>query len=127
MNEMSNWIASVDWEVIWGTIIAFLATNIGAMFVFLLGWLKQKSKNFNYQKALETLKIDITTEQNEKLAKYQQELINAIDGLQKDIIKNNDAHAQDRLNAIQELANVAVQTAEEAKKVDIDSIIEGID
>ena len=72
MNEVSNWIASVDWEVVWGTIIAFLATNIGALFIFLLGWLKQRTKNFNYQKALETLKIDITTEQNEKLAQYQQ-------------------------------------------------------
>lgn len=127
MNEVSNWIASVDWEVVWGTIIAFLATNIGALFIFLLGWLKQRTKNFNYQKALETLKIDITTEQNEKLAQYQQELIAAIDGLQKDIIKNNDNHAQERLEALENLAKEAQQTATEAKEIDINSVIEGID
>lgn len=127
MNEISNWIASVDWAVVWGTIIAFLATNIGALFIFLLGWLKQRTKNFNYQKALETLKIDITTEQNEKLAKYQQELIAAIDELQKDIIKNNDGHAQERLEALENLAKEAQQTATEAKEIDINSVIEGID
>ena len=127
MNEVSNWIASVDWAVVWGTIIAFLATNIGALFIFLLGWLKQRTKNFNYQKALETLKIDITTEQNEKLAQYQQELIAAIDGLQKDIIKNNDNHAQERLEALENLAKEAQQTATEAKEIDINSVIEGID
>lgn len=127
MNEISNWIAEVDWTVVWGTIIAFLATNIGALFIFLLGWLKQRTKNFNYQKALETLKIDITTEQNEKLAQYQQELIAAIDGLQKDIIKNNDNHAQERLEALENLAKEAQQTATEAKEIDINSVIEGID
>lgn len=127
MNEISNWIAEVDWEVVWGTIIAFLATNIGALFIFLLGWLKQRTKNFNYQKALETLKIDITTEQNEKLAQYKQELIAAIDGLQKDIIKNNDNHAQERLEALENLAKEAQQTATEAKEIDINSVIEGID
>lgn len=127
MNEISNWIAEVDWAVVWGTIIAFLATNIGALFIFLLGWLKQRTKNFNYQKALETLKIDITTEQNEKLAQYQQELIAAIDGLQKDIIKNNDNHAQERLEALENLAKEAQQTATEAKEIDINSVIEGID
>lgn len=127
MNEISNWIAEVDWAVVWGTIIAFLATNIGALFIFLLGWLKQRTKNFNYQKALETLKIDITTEQNEKLAQYQQELIAAIDGLQKDIIKNNDNHAQERLEALENLAKEAQQTANEAKEIDINSVIEGID
>lgn len=127
MNEISNWIAEVDWAVVWGTIIAFLATNIGALFIFLLGWLKQRTKNFNYQKALETLKIDITTEQNEKLAQYQQELIAAIDGLQKDIIKNNDGHAQERLEALENLAKEAQQTATEAKEIDINSVIEGID
>lgn len=127
MNEISNWIASVDWEVVWGTIIGFLVANAGALFVFGLGWLKQKAKNFDYQKALEKLKIDITTEQNEKLNHYQQELINAINGLQKDIIKNNDEHAKQRLEAINDLVVVANETAEEAKKIDIDSVIEGID
>lgn len=127
MQEFLDWLTSLDWKTISATLIGFVSVQGGAFIALIIGLLKQRAKNFNVKQALELLKIELSEEQNAKIAQLENTVIAKMEELQKSIINNNDKHAQERIEALQALAQDAQKVAEEVKTVDINSIIEGLD
>lgn len=127
MQEFLNWLTSLDWKALFATVVGFLSVWGGSFIALIVGLLKQRAKNFNYQKALNKLNIQLSQEQTAKMVELEKLVVDKIEELQQSIINNNDTHAQARMQALQTLAEDAKKVAEEVKPVDINSIIEGLD
>lgn len=112
MKEVFEWISKLDLSVIYTAIIGFATTWGGSILALTIAFIKQRTKNFNYQKALETLKIELSEEQTAKIEEIKNTLIVELDKVSKGLIAKEDANAQARMEAI----NQITKDVEEANK-----------
>lgn len=112
MKEVFEWISKLDLSVIYTAIIGFATTWGGSVLALTIAFIKQRTKNFNYQKALETLKIELSEEQASKIDEMKNTLITELDKISKGLIAREDENAQARMEAI----NQITKDVEEANK-----------
>lgn len=112
MKELFEWISKLDLSVIYTAIIGFATTWGGSVLALTIAFIKQRTKNFNYQKALETLKIELSEEQASKIDEMKNTLITELDKISKGLIAREDENAQARMEAI----NQITKDVEEANK-----------
>lgn len=112
MKEVFEWISKLDLSVIYTAIIGFATTWGGSILALTIAFIKQRTKSFNYQKALETLKIELSEEQTAKIEEIKNTLIVELDKVSKGLIAKEDANAQARMEAI----NQITKDVEEANK-----------
>lgn len=112
MKEVFEWISKLDLSVIYTAIIGFATTWGGSVLALTIAFIKQRTKNFNYQKALETLKIELSEEQTSKIDEMKNTLITELDKVSKGLIAREDENAQARMEAI----NQITKDVEEANK-----------
>lgn len=112
MKEVFEWISKLDLSVIYTAIIGFATTWGGSVLALTIAFIKQRTKNFNYQKALETLKIELSEEQASKIDEMKNTLITELDKISKGLIAREDENAQVRMEAI----NQITKDVEEANK-----------
>lgn len=112
MKEVFEWISKLDLSVIYTAIIGFATTWGGSILALTIAFIKQRTKNFNYQKALETLKIELSEEQTAKIEEIKNTLIVELDKVSKGLIAKEDENAQARMEAI----NQITKDVEEANK-----------
>ena len=63
MEAFIEWLKGLDYTAIYAMLGAFVTAYGGSIVALVIGLLKQRTKNFNYQQALEKLNIDINEEQ----------------------------------------------------------------
>lgn len=112
MKEVFEWISKLDLSVIYTAIIGFATTWGGSILALTIAFIKQRTKSFNYQKALETLKIELSEEQTAKIEEIKNTLIVELDKVSKGLIAKEDENAQARMEAI----NQITKDVEEANK-----------
>lgn len=112
MKEVFEWISKLDLSVIYTAIIGFATTWGGSILALTIAFIKQRTKNFNYQNALETLKIELSEEQTAKIEEIKNTLIVELDKVSKGLIAKEDENAQARMEAINQIA----MEVEEANK-----------
>ena len=112
MKEVFEWISSLDLSVIYTAIIGFVTTWGGSVVALVIAFIRQRTKNFNYQQALDKLKIQLSDEQTTKIEELRKTIVAELDTISKGLISKENEHAQARMEAI----NQMTKDVEEANK-----------
>lgn len=103
MNEVFEWISKLDLSVIYTAIIGFVTTWGGSVVTLTIAFIKQRTKNFNYQQALEKLKIQLSDEQASKIEEMKTTLVSELDKISKGLIAKENENAKARMEAINQI------------------------
>ena len=89
MEAFMEWLQGVDYQALFATIIAYLTANLGGFAALIIGLLKQRTKNFNYQQLLDKAKIELSNENNKRIEDLQVMLYDKLNEVQSNIITSN--------------------------------------
>ena len=115
MAEFIEWLQGIDYTAIYIALGTFVTTWGGSIIALVIGLLKQKTKTFNYQKALEKVQIELNQEQTEKIESLRKDIVAMFTDVQKNIIANNNLANEERLKVIETIKDDANKSLEELK------------
>lgn len=117
MTEFIEWLKGLDYTAIYAMLGTFATAWGGSIVALVIGLLKQRTKNFNYQQALETLQIKLSQEQTDKIEALRVDIVNSLGEIQKNIIINNDQANQERIAVINTIVEEANASLDELKQM----------
>ena len=112
MEQFIEWLKGLDYTTIYVLLGGFVATYGGSIVVLVIGLLKQRTKNFNFQQALEQANVKTEQKQIEQIEALRNDIVNMFSEVQKNIIANNKQANEERMaviNQIVEEANASVE------------------
>lgn len=124
MEAFMEWLQGVDYQTLFATIIAYLTANIGGFAALIIGLLKQKTKNFNYQQLLDKAKIELSNENNKRIEDLQVMLYDKLNEVQSNIITSNTEQSQKRIEVMNQIVQEANSVVEEVNELNSNSIFE---
>ena len=117
MTEFIEWLQGIDYTAIYIALGTFVTTWGGSINALVFGLLKQKTKTFNYQKALEKVQIELNQDQTEKIESLRKDIVAMLTDVQKNIITNNELANEERLKIIETIKEDAYKSLEELKSL----------
>lgn len=117
MTEFIEWLQGIDYTAIYIALGTFVTTWGGSIIALVIGLLKQKTKTFNYQKALERVQIELNQDQTEKIESLKKDIVAILTDVQKNIIANNNLANEERLKVIETIKEDANKSLEELKSL----------
>lgn len=124
MEAFMEWLQGVDYQTLFATIIAYLTANLGGFAALIIGLLKQKTKNFNYQQLLDKAKIELSNENNKRIEDLQVMLYDKLNEVQSNIITSNKEQSQKRIEVMNQIVQDANSVVEEVNELNSNSIFE---
>lgn len=124
MEAFMEWLQGVDYQTLFATIIAYLTANLGGFAALIIGLLKQRTKNFNYQQLLDKAKIELSNENNKRIEDLQVMLYDKLNEVQSNIITSNEAQSQKRIEVMNQIVQEANSVVEEVNELNSNSIFE---
>ena len=115
MAEFIEWLQGIDYTAIYIALGTFVTTWGGSIIALVIGLLKQKTKTFNYQKALEKVQIELNQDQTEKIESLRKDIVAMFTDVQKNIIANNNLANEERLKVIETIKDDANKSLEDLK------------
>lgn len=115
MTEFIEWLQGLNYGTIYAILGAFVATYGGSILGLVIGLLKQRIKNFNFQKALEKAQIQTNQQQTEQIEALRTDIVGMFTDFQKNIIANNNLANEERLKVIETIKEDANKSLEELK------------
>jgi hypothetical protein len=126
MNEFIEWLKGLDYTAIYTMLGTLVATWGGSIVALVIGLLKQRTKNFNYQQALETLQIKLSQEQTDKIEALRNDIVASLGEIQKNIIANNNQANEERMAVINQVVEEANASLDELKQLSSDETLKGL-
>ena len=126
MTEFIEWLKGLDYTAIYAMLGTFVTAWGGSIVALVVGLLKQRTKNFNYQQALEKLQIKLSQEQTNKIEALRNDIVNMLSDVQKNIISNNELANAERMAVINTIVDEANQSVEELKQLTADDTLKGL-
>ena len=126
MTEFIEWLKGLDYTAVYAMLGTFVTAWGGSIVALVIGLLKQRTKNFNYQQALETLQIKLNDEQTAKIEALRSDIIASLNEVQKNIIVNNENANAERMAVINQVIEEANQSVEELKQIASDETLKGL-
>ena len=126
MTEFIEWLKGLDYTAIYTMLGTFVTAWGGSIVALVIGLLKQRTKNFNYQQALEKLQINLSQEQTDKIEELRKDIIASLSEVQKNIIINNDNANAERMAVINTIVEEANASVEELKQLTADETLKGL-
>lgn len=126
MTEVIEWLKGLDYTALYTMLAAFVTTWGGSIIALVIGLLKQRTKNFNYQQTLDKLQIKLSQEQTDKIAQLKGDIVIMLTNIQKDIIVNNDKANEKRMEVINTVAKEAEESLKELKELSADEALKGL-
>lgn len=126
MNEFIEWLKGLDYTAIYTMLGTFITAWGGSIIALVIGLLKQRTKNFNYQQALETLQIKLSQEQTDKIEALRVDIVNSLGEIQKNIITNNNTANAERMAVINTIVEEANASLDELKQLSSDEALKGL-
>lgn len=123
MAEFIEWLKGIDYTAIYIALGTFVTTWGGSIIALVIGLLKQKTKTFNYQKALEKVQIELNQDQTEKIESLKKDIVAMFTDVQKNIIANNNLANEERLKVIETIKDDANKSLEELKTLTNDEAL----
>ena len=118
MNEVFEWVSSLDLSIIYTAIIGFATTWGGSIIALTVALIKQRAANINLQVAIEKKGIQLNEELNSKITEFQNVILSALDKTQQDILNCNENEAKKRIAVLQEIQQSSdIAIAELTKQV----------
>lgn len=124
MDVFMEWLQGVDYQALFGALIAYLTANVGGFIALIIGLLKQKTKNFDYKRLLENAKIELSNENNKRIEDLQVMLYDKLSDIQNNIITSNEEQSQKRIEVMNNIVKEANQVIEEVNELNSNSIFE---
>ena len=124
MEAFMEWLQGVDYQTLFATIIAYLTANLGGFAALIIGLLKQRTKNFNYQQLLDKAKIELSNENNKRIEDLQVMLYDKLNEVQSNIITSNKEQSQKRIEVMNQIVQEANSVVEEVNELNSNSIFE---
>ena len=124
MEAFMEWLQGVDYQTLFATIIAYLTANLGGFAALIIGLLKQKTKNFNYQQLLDKAKIELSNENNKRIEDLQVMLYDKLNEVQSNIITSNKEQSQKRIEVMNQIVQEANSVVDEVNVLNSNSIFE---
>lgn len=126
MTEVIEWLKGLDYTALYTMLAAFVTTWGGSIIALVIGLLKQRTKNFNYQQTLDKLQIKLSQEQTDKIDQLKGDIVIMLTNIQKDIIVNNDKANEKRMEVINTVAKEAEESLKELKELSADEALKGL-
>lgn len=126
MTEVIEWLKGLDYTALYTMLAAFVTTWGGSIIALVIGLLKQRTKNFNYQQTLDKLQIKLSQEQTDKIDQLKGDIVIMLTNIQKDIIVNNDKANEKRMEVINTVAKEAEESLKELKELSSDEALKGL-
>ena len=124
MEAFMEWLQGVDYQALFATIIAYLTANLGGFAALIIGLLKQRTKNFNYQQLLDKAKIELSNENNKRIEDLQVMLYDKLNEVQSNIITSNTEQSQKRIEVMNQIVQEANSVVDEVNTLNSNSIFE---
>ena len=124
MEAFMEWLQGVDYQALFATIIAYLTANLGGFAALIIGLLKQRTKNFNYQQLLDKAKIELSNENNKRIEDLQVMLYDKLNEVQSNIITSNKEQSQKRIEVMNQIVQEANSVVDEVNTLNSNSIFE---
>jgi hypothetical protein len=126
MNELIEWLKGLDYTALYTMLGTFVTAWGGSIVALVVGLLKQRTKNFNYQQALEKLQLKLSQEQTDKIEALRNDIVDMFSEVQKNIIANNNLANEERMAVINTIVEEANQSVEELKQLTSDESLKGL-
>lgn len=117
MEQFIEWLKGLDYTAIYTMLGTFVTAWGGSIVALVVGLLKQRTKNFNYQQALEKLQITLSQEQTAKIESLRADIVASLSEVQKNIIVNNNQANEERMKVINTIVEEANTSVEELKQL----------
>lgn len=126
MTEFIEWLKGLDYTAIYTMLGTFVTAWGGSIVALVVGLLKQRTKNFNYQQALDKLQIQVNEEQSKQIETLRTDIVNLLGEMQKSIIINNVQANEERKAIINQIVEEANASVEELKQLTADETLKGL-
>ena len=126
MNEFIEWIKGLDYTALYIAVGTFVTAWGGSIVALVVGLLKQRTKNFNYQQALDKLQIKLNQEQTDKIESLRNDIVNMFSEMQRSIIVKNKEASDERMAVINQIVEEANESIEELKQITADETLKGL-
>jgi hypothetical protein len=123
MTEFIEWLKGLDYTTIYVMLGGFVATYGGSIVVLVIGLLKQRIKNFNFQQALEEANAKTEQKQIEQIEALRNDIVNMFSDMQKNIIANNNQANEERMAVINTIVEEANASLDELKQLSSDETL----
>ncbi len=120
MESLLEWLKTWDWNAVLATIITFISIYGGSIIALVVGLIKTRLRNINFQETLEKNKIQLSHEQREQINLFQQNMLSRLEALEKNIIQNNSEANQERLKLLKDALEDADKVTAEVGQVTFD-------
>lgn len=134
MDSLLEWLKTWDWNSLLAVIISFVSVYGGSILVLVIGLIKTRLRNVNFQEAIEKKSEEDKKEQRENQKRFEQGMLAMLKSMENRIIQNNNTAHQERLQVLKDaLGEADVATAElqeipvEETKKDADAILNGLE
>ena len=118
MNEVFEWVSSLDLSIIYTAIIGFATTWGGSIIILTVALIKQRAAKINLQVAIEKKGIQQTEELISKITEFQNVILSVLEKTQQDILNCNENEAKKRIAVLQEIQQSSdIAIAELTKQV----------
>ncbi len=124
MESLLEWLKTWDWNAVLATIITFISIYGGSIIALVVGLIKTRLRNINFQETLEKNKIQLSHEQREQINLFQQNMLSRLEALEKNIIQNNSEANQERLKLLKDALEDADKVTAEVGQVTFDEEVE---
>lgn len=126
MTEFIEWLKGLDYTALYAMLGTFVTTWGGSIIALVVGLLKQRTKTFNYQKALEKVQIELNQQQTEKIEQLKGDIVAMLTDVQKNIIVNNNQANEERMKVITTIVDDTNKSMEELKQLTTDEALKGL-
>lgn len=134
MDSLLEWLKTWDWNALLAVIISFVSVYGGSILVLVIGLIKTRLRNVNFQEAIEKKSEEDKKEQRENQKRFEQGMLAMLKSMENRIIQNNNTAHQERLQVLKDaLGEADVATAElqeipvEETKKDADAILNSLE
>lgn len=125
--QLVQWLTNLDYGKFFALIIAYISTHATFLAAFFIGLFKTRLSKIKVEELISQSEL----KQNEKFLKqleaYQQQTLNALGNVQRELISQNTQAQEKRLEAITNLKEDAAEAIEEIKHISVDDVLETID
>ena len=126
MTEFIEWLKGLDYTALYAMLGTFVTTWGGSIIALVVGLLKQRTKTFNYQKALEKVQIELNQQQTEKIESLKSDIVANLTDVQKNIIVNNNQANEERMKVITTIVDDTNKSMKELKQLTTDEALKGL-
>ncbi len=129
MDGFLEWLKTLDWGNVCAAIWTFVCVYGVSIFSLIIGMLRLKTKNINFQEKLDLMQSKLQQQYFEQLENMKIELIQGIEKIKDNVISVNTELNQKKIEAVNkavEEAKNSVSTIDPMKSFNIEEAMKGL-